>query len=96
MKHYKRVVAIVMAVAMLFGVCEAIRIPDKAQAANGNIFYTTEDFRKDFAKVLLSQVGKGYTDGGGYSVESGGTPRNPAKIKSSSFDCYGLVITSPL
>ena len=94
MKHYKRVVAAVMAVAMLFGICEAIRIPDKAQAANGNVFYTTEDFRKDFAKVLLSQVGKGYTDGGGYSVESGGTPKNPAKIKSSSFDCYGLVITS--
>ncbi len=94
MKHYKRVVAVVMAVAMLFGICEAIRIPDKAQAANGNIFYTTDDFRKDFAKVLLQQVGKGYTDGGGYSVESGGTPRTPAKIKSSSFDCYGLVITA--
>lgn len=94
MKHYKRVVAVVMAVAMLFGICEVIRIPDKAQAADGSIFYTTDDFRKDFAKVLLQQVGKGYTDGGGYSVEGGGTPRNPAKIKSSSFDCYGLVITA--
>ena len=94
MKHFQRVVAVLVAAALIVGVIATQHIPKWAQAADGDIFFCTEDFQNAFAKVLLSQVGKGYTDGGGYSVEEGGTPFAPAKIKSSSFDCYGLVITA--
>ena len=94
MKHFQRVVAVLVAATLIVGVIATQHIPKQAQAADGDIFFCTEDFRNAFAKVLLSQVGKGYTDGGGYSVEDGGTPFAPAKIKSSSFDCYGLVITA--
>ena len=92
MKHMQRAIAALLAIAMIVGLCVIEHIPKEAQAAEG-IYYTTENFQKDYAKVLLSLVGKGYTSGGGYHVTAGGTPINPATTPDTKFDCCGFVVT---
>ena len=92
MKYLQRAVAIVLVISMIAGLCIIEHIPKKAQAAEG-IYYTTENFQKDYAKVLLSLVGKGYTSGGGYHVTAGGTPINPTATSDTMFDCCGFVVT---
>lgn len=77
---------------MIAGLCIIEHIPKKAQAAD-NIYYTTENFQKDYVKVLLGLVGKGYTSGGGYHVTAGGTPINPTATSDTMFDCCGFVVT---
>ena len=78
--------------SMIACLCAIEHIPKKAQAAD-NIYYTTENFQKDYAKVLLGLVGKGYTSGGGYHVTAGGTPINPTATSDTMFDCCGFVVT---
>lgn len=92
MKHFKRVIAVMLTVSMLAGFCAVWHIPRQAKAAD-DIYYTTTDFQKDYAKVLLGLVGKGYTSGGGYHVTAGGTPLNPATTPDTMFDCSGFVVT---
>lgn len=92
MKYLQRAVAIALVVTLFAGLCIIEHIPKKAQAAD-NIYYTTENFQKDYAKVLLSLVGKGYTSGGGYHVAAGGTPINPTTTPDTMFDCCGFVVT---
>ena len=70
MKHIQRAVAVLLAISMIAGVCIIEHIPKQALAAD-DIYYTTTDFQKDYAKVLLSLVVKGYTSGGGYHVAAG-------------------------
>ncbi len=93
MKHIQRAVAVLLAISMIAGVCIIEHIPKQALAAD-DIYYTTTDFQKDYAKVLLSLVGKGYTSGGGYHVAAGGTPINPATTSDTKFDCCGYVVTA--
>ena len=93
MKHIQRAVAVMLAISMIAGVCIIEHIPKQALAAD-DIYYTTTDFQKDYAKVLLSLVGKGYTSGGGYHVAAGGTPINPATTSDTKFDCCGYVVTA--
>ena len=81
-----------LTVSMLAGFCAVWHIPRQAKAAD-DIYYTTTDFQKDYAKVLLGLVGKGYTSGGGYHVTAGGTPLNPATTPDTMFDCSGFVVT---
>jgi hypothetical protein len=92
MKHFKRVIAVMLTVSMLAGFCAVWHVPRQAKAAD-DIYYTTENFQKDYAKVLLGLIGKGYTSGGGYHVTAGGTPLNPATTPDTMFDCSGFVIT---
>ena len=92
MKYLQRTVAIVLAISMVVGLCIIEHIPRQAKAAD-DIYYTTENFQKDYAKVLLGLVGKGYTSGGGYHVTAGGTPLNPATTPDTMFDCGGFVVT---
>ena len=92
MKYLQRTVAIVLAISMVVGLCIIEHIPRQAKAAD-DIYYTTENFQKDYAKVLLGLVGKGYTSGGGYHVTAGGTPLNPATTPDTMFDCSGFVVT---
>lgn len=92
MKHIKRVIAVMLTVSMLAGFCAVWHIPRQAKAAD-DIYYTTTDFQKDYAKVLLGLIGKGYTSGGGYHVTAGGTPLNPATTPDTMFDCSGFVVT---
>ncbi len=92
MKYLQRAVAVALVISMIAGLCIIEHIPKKAQAAEG-IYYTTENFQKDYAKVLLSLVGKGYTSGGGYHVTAGGTPINPTATSDTMFDCCGFVVT---
>lgn len=92
MKHFQRFIAVVLAVSMIAGLCIIEHIPRQAKAAD-DIYYTTENFQKDYAKVLLSLVGKGYTSGGGYHVTAGGTPLSPATTPDTMFDCSGFVVT---
>ena len=92
MKYLQRTVAIVLAISMVVGLCIIEHIPRQAKAAD-DIYYTTENFQKDYAKVLLGMVGKGYTSGGGYHVTAGGTPLNPATTPDTMFDCSGFVVT---
>ena len=92
MKHLQRAVAVLLTISMIAGLCIIEHIPKKAQAAD-NIYYTTENFQKDYAKVLLGLIGKGYTSGGGYHVTAGGTPLNPATTPDTMFDCSGFVVT---
>ena len=81
-----------LTVSMLAGFCAVWHVPRQAKAAD-DIYYTTTDFQKDYAKVLLGLVGKGYTSGGGYHVTAGGTPLNPATTPDTMFDCSGFVVT---
>ncbi len=81
-----------LTVSMLAGFCAVWHIPRQAKAAD-DIYYTTTDFQKDYAKVLLGLIGKGYTSGGGYHVTAGGTPLNPATTPDTMFDCSGFVVT---
>ncbi len=92
MKYLQRTVAIVLAISMVVGLCIIEHIPRQAKAAD-DIYYTTENFQKDYAKVLLGLIGKGYTSGGGYHVTAGGTPLNPATTPDTMFDCSGFVVT---
>ena len=92
MKYLQRAVAVVLVFSMIACLCAIEHIPKKAQAAD-NIYYTTENFQKDYAKVLLGLVGKGYTSGGGYHVTAGGTPINPTATSDTMFDCCGFVVT---
>ena len=92
MKYLQRAVAVALVISMIAGLCIIEHIPKKAKAAEG-IYYTTENFQKDYAKVLLSLVGKGYTSGGGYHVTAGGTPINPTATSDTMFDCCGFVVT---
>ena len=92
MKYLQRALAITLVISMIAGLCIIEHIPKKAQAAD-NIYYTTENFQKDYVKVLLGLVGKGYTSGGGYHVTAGGTPINPTATSDTMFDCCGFVVT---
>lgn len=92
MKHFQRFIAVVLAVSMIAGLCIIEHIPRQAKAAD-DIYYTTKDFQRDYAKVLLSLVGKGYTSGGGYHVTAGGTPFSPSTTPDTMFDCSGFVVT---
>ena len=79
----------------------------KALAAEGDPF-TEEEFRKCYAKTLLSMVGRGYGAPGsasGYYVNgtyysdpssrvTAGTPYSPTTINGNTNDCYGMVITA--
>ena len=93
MRFGQKAVAVVLALSMIIGVCAMADVPKQAQAADGDIYFTTADFQKAYAKVLFSLVGKGYKGGGGYHVSAGGTPLSPAATSDTKFDCCGFVVT---
>jgi len=107
----KRSVALLLAFLMVFGLLPATgwkgSLVKKAFAAEGDPF-TEEEFRKCYAKTLLSMVGRGYGAPGsasGYYVNgtyysdpssrvTAGTPYSPTTINGNTNDCYGMVITA--
>ena len=108
----KRTVALLLALVLVFGVLPETGlvkpVVTKALAAEGDPF-TEEEFRKCYAKTLLSMVGRGYSDAGGsasgyyvnntyYSAPTSrvtaGTPYHPTVINGTTNDCYGMVITA--
>ena len=93
MRFGQKAVAVVLVLSMIVGVCAMADVPKQAQAADGDIYFTTKDFQKAYAKVLFSLVGKGYKGGGGYHVSAGGTPLNPAATSDTKLDCCGFVVT---
>ena len=93
MRFGQKAVAVALVLSMIIGVCALADVPKQAQAADGDIYFTTADFQKAYAKVLFSLVGKGYKGGGGYHVSAGGTPLNPAATSDTKFDCCGFVVT---
>ena len=93
MRFGQKAVAVVLVLSMIIGVCAMADVPKQAQAADGDIYFTTADFQKAYAKVLFSLVGKGYKGGGGYHVSAGGTPLSPVATSDTKFDCCGFVVT---
>ena len=93
MRFGQKAVAVALVLSMIIGVCAMADVPKQAQAADGDIYFTTADFQKAYAKVLFSLVGKGYKGGGGYHVSAGGTPLSPAATSDTKFDCCGFVVT---
>lgn len=93
MRFGQKAVAVALVLSMIVGVCAMADVPKQAQAADGDIYFTTADFQKAYAKVLFSLVGKGYKGGGGYHVSAGGTPLSPAATSDTKFDCCGFVVT---
>ena len=108
----KRTVALLLALVLVFGVLPETGlvkpVVTKALAAEGDPF-TEEEFRKCYAKTLLSMVGRGYSAAGGsasgYYVNNtyysdstsrvtAGTPYHPTVINGTTNDCYGMVITA--
>ena len=94
MRFGQKAVAVVLALSLIIGLCAMADVPKQAQAADGDIYFTTEDFQKAYVKTLFSLVGKGYTSGGGYHVSAGGTPLSPAATSDTKFDCCGFVVTA--
>ena len=93
MRFGQKAVAVALVLSMIVGVCAMADVPKQAQAADGDIYFTTADFQKAYAKVLFSLIGKGYKGGGGYHVSAGGTPLSPAATSDTKFDCCGFVVT---
>lgn len=110
MKEYlKRVLAALLVVIIVVGVLPATGLVKPvvrtATAAGGVPEWSSEEFGKCYAKVLLSQVGKGYGESGGYNVGgtyygsqasrvTTGTPYSPSDLSANTYyDCYGLVIS---
>lgn len=112
MKNFwKRSLAFALAFLMVFGLLPVTgwkgSLVKKAFAAEGDPF-TEEEFRKCYAKTLLSMVGRGYGAPGsasGYYVNgtyysdpssrvTAGTPYSPTTINGNTNDCYGMVITA--
>lgn len=108
---WKRSLALFVSVALLFGVLPEMGVtkPIVGEAQAAGTPFTEEEFRKCYAKVLLSQVGKRYDAGGGasgYTVNgtllwqstdrvTSGTPYSPANLNgNTSYDCFGLVVTA--
>ena len=100
----KRVIALLLCALMTLSLLSGLNFgPAKVNraAAGGEPIFDEEAFGKAYAKVLLSQLGKGYprpgnaTDNHGYHVAdiSSATPFNPTTIQDTRFDCFGLVIT---
>lgn len=63
----KRSLALFVSIVLLFGVLPEMGVtrPIVGEAQAAGTPFTEEEFRKCFANVLLSQVGKGYGNGGG-------------------------------
>lgn len=93
MKLIQRIITILLAVSIVAGLCVVEHVPKQAQAAGNDIYFTTEDFQKAYAEVLLGLVGWGYRGGEGYDVVGNGTPLNPARTVDEVFDCSGFVVT---
>lgn len=112
MKNFwKRSLAFALAFLMVFGLLPVTgwkgSLVKKALAAEGDPF-TEEEFRKCYAKTLLSMVGRGYGAPGsasGYYVNgtyysdpssrvTAGTPYSPTTINGNTNDCFGMVITA--
>lgn len=107
----KRSLALFVSIVLLFGVLPEVGVtkPIVGEAQAAGTPFTEEEFRKCYAKVLLSQVGKRYDAGGGasgYTVNgtllwqstdrvTSGTPYSPANLNgNATYDCYGLVLTA--
>lgn len=105
MKRVKKLVAAALCFVLIVGILSGLNFGpvkiNRASAAGGEPIFDEEAFGKAYAKVLLSQLGKGYprpgntTDNHGYHVGdvSSATPFNPTTMLDSRYDCFGLVIT---
>ena len=56
MKLIQRIITILLAVSIVAGLCVVEHVPKQAQAAGNDIYFTTEDFQKAYAEVLLGLV----------------------------------------